>query len=228
MGCIKAPIAVELPLFAGNPRSHATFDGAEVCADQHRAGRYADHGADAVAYDGKRFGVELFDVLIVPGCDGGDCFVEIVNNRTFQVLSLKSFATKAPGGRAVIAKGAADTIVSAGTSKQGVNLLDCCLRTAEPKFEHTLDLWRQVIFLQLPLNRFPIEALQIAALTLQPRHQLRHLIDGGDIAVGDLRDLSVDLWSSLLGNCTGRFSESAIYTEASLIDRIAKLPRGLF
>jgi len=73
-------------------------------------------------------------VLIVPRCDGGDCFVEIVNNRTFQVLSLEAFAAPTTSCCSVIAEAAEDTIVSAGTSKQGVNLLDCCLRTAEPQF----------------------------------------------------------------------------------------------
>ena len=98
--------------------------------------------AAAVAQDRERPRIQLFDVLIVAGGNCGDSSMEIVDNWPFQILRLKSLTCPATGGGAMVAKRTANAVVITGTREQRIDLLDCCLSTAEAQLQCPLHLWR--------------------------------------------------------------------------------------
>src|SRR6516225_6945702 len=57
--CVEAAILINFPLLAGDPGQDSRFDGAEIGADQHIAGRRYDHRPRTVANDGKRVLVQF-------------------------------------------------------------------------------------------------------------------------------------------------------------------------
>ena len=79
---------------------------------------------------------------IVAGGNGSDCRIEIVDGRALQVLRLETFTCPAAGGGAVVAKRTANTVVITGPREQRIDLLDCCLSTAEAQLQCPLHLWR--------------------------------------------------------------------------------------
>src|SRR5215467_3128903 len=55
--CIKTPICVELPFFAGYPCQNPALNRAEVGADQCVTGRGTNHCTRAVTHNGERLGI---------------------------------------------------------------------------------------------------------------------------------------------------------------------------
>ena len=86
-------------------------------------------------------------MLIVAGGDGGDGGVEI-GHRTgrFKFCGCSPSPDQRPVAGAVVAEGAAHSIVGADALQQRVNLLDRGLRAAEPQLEHTTHRRRQFSF----------------------------------------------------------------------------------
>src|SRR5262245_22391537 len=101
-----------------------------------------DQGAAAVANHTKRPRVKAAHVRIVAGGNGSDCHLEIVDGRALQVLRLETFTRPAAGGCAVVAKRPANAAVIIGSREQCIDLLDCCLSTAEAQLQRPLNLWR--------------------------------------------------------------------------------------
>ena len=132
-------------------------------------------------------------MVVVAGGDRGDGGVEISDDGPLQVLRLHSFAGPAASRGAVVAEGAAHSVIGAGALQQRVNLLGRGLRATEPQLEHTAHRRRQVLVFQLALDRLAVKLRHSAALLLQPGQQTRDLIDAGDGAVRELSELGVDL-----------------------------------
>ena len=97
---------------------------------------------DAVANHTKRPRIEAAHVRIVAGGNGSDCRLEIVDGRALQVLRLETFTGPAAGGCAVVAKRTANAVVITGPREQRIDLLDCCLSTAEAQLQCPPHLWR--------------------------------------------------------------------------------------
>ena len=120
----------------------------------------------------------------------------------------------------MIAEGAANAVILAGTGQQCIDLFHRRLRAAEPKLEHPLHRRRQFLSpLQLPLDCGLVELLQGAAVLLQPCQQLRDLVDLGDGAAGELDEFGVDLRRGRLCNLASGFGfgEGAINTKPRLL-----------
>ena len=107
-------------------------------------------------------------MLIIAGRNRGDGGVNILDNRTLQVLGLVSFTGPSAIGCAVIAKCAAHTMIRTGATKQRIDLLDGGLRTAEAELQYAPYRRRQIFPFKLPLDRLTVELLRCAALTPQP------------------------------------------------------------
>jgi hypothetical protein len=167
-------------------------------------------------------------VLVVAGRDRGDGGVNILGDRTLQVLRLETFTGPAARGCAVIAKRAAHTMIRTGATKQRIDLLDGGLRTAETKLEHAPHRRRQIFLLELPLDRLAVELLRRAVMVVQPLQQPRDLVDPGDRAAGDLGKFGVDLRCRRLRDPPRGFGKLAINTEPALVDLAAQRPERLF
>ena len=165
---VIAAIRIKLPLFASDPGQDAAFDAREIGADQHVTGRRNDHRAAAVADHGQRLRIQPGHVLIIAGRYRGDGGVNILDDRTLQVLRLVSFTGPAASGCAVVAKCAAHTMIRTGATKQRIDLLDGGLRAAEAKLQHPPYRRWQIFRFKLPLDRLTIELFRRAALILQP------------------------------------------------------------
>ena len=166
---------------------------------------------------------------VITGGDRNDGSVEIFDDRTFQVLRLKTFTAPASSRCAVIAEGAADAVVLTGTGKQCVNLFHRRLRAAEPELEHALHRRRQFLCsLQLPLDRGLVKLLKGTAVLLQPRQQLRDLVDLSDSAASELGELGIDLRRRRLRNPASSFGKGTINAETACVDGGAHHPDRLF
>ena len=138
-------------------------------------------------------------MLIVASRNRSDGCIHI-NSRALQVLRLNSFTGPSAGGGAVITESTTDAIIIASTSKQGRDLLRCCLGPAQSKLQHPLNCWHQLGVEQLLLDCLAAQRLHDAVVLLQPCLQLGNLVDGGDVSGGDFGDLCVDLRRRSLGN----------------------------
>ena len=108
----------------------------------------------------------------VAGRDRGDCGVEILDSRTFQILRLETLAGKAPSGSAVIAERATDAIVAVGAGKQRVDLLDRRLSAAEPEFQHAAHGRRKRIVAEQLFDRLAIELSVVQPCCCNHRRKL--------------------------------------------------------
>ena len=144
---------------------------------------------------------------------------------TFQILRLKTFTSPSASAGTVVAKGAADAIIIAGTGEEGVDFLYSRLGAAQPQLQSPTHGWQQIVALQLFPDRFAVELLQDAAVLTHPRQQPRHLGDRGDGAVGDRGDLRVDLGSGRLGNRARSRGKGAIDVEPTGIDCVVQRPQ---
>ena len=92
-------------------------------------------------------------MLVIAGCNHRDCCVEIIDDGALQVLWLKSFTCPAAGCCTVEAECAADSIISAGTSEECIDLLDRRLCPTKTELKNSLHRRRELMLsLDLPFN----------------------------------------------------------------------------
>src|SRR5262245_32246094 len=164
---------------------------------------------------------------VVAGSNSSDRRLDIVDGRPFQVLRLETFASPAAGRGAVITKRTSDAAIVSGTGQQSVDLLYCCLRTAQAELQNALHLGWQLGIKQQFLDPLLVEFADRTTLLLQPRSQPRDLINSGDGAFGDLRDFRVDLRCRRLGDLACSLCEGQIDVEAARVDLAAQFPNSL-
>src|SRR5262249_15124485 len=98
-GGVVATIAVEFPVFGGNPGQDPAFNGVQVAAHQCTAGRGNNHRAAAVADDAERLGVEAAYVGVITGANGGDGGGGVFHHGAPPILRVKTFAPPTAGSR---------------------------------------------------------------------------------------------------------------------------------
>ena len=84
------------------------------------------------------------------------------------------------------------------------------------------------LFIELPLDRLPVEALPGITALLQPFKKPRDLVDPGDNAAGELGKLGVDLWCRRLRDLACGLGKYTIDIEAALVDLAAEYPQRMF
>jgi hypothetical protein len=224
-GLVELGVRLELPLFTREPGQDAALDGGEVTGDEPVPRRGAYNPALDVAHDCQRRS-ELAHFGKITGEDRGDRAVDVLGLRLLEILRLEPAPGPASRGSGVEDQRAAESAVRIHAREQTLELVGRCAATFLPELEHAANhvTWGVREDGAHGALRYTGE---LVAAAPDEGLDLRHLVDGDDLAAGDVAELRGDGGARGQDDLVRGPRESDVHAVAARVDGRVQRPELL-